>query len=83
MMQAAETWAGDDAMSVSQAMSGQDRLARWFVRNTKAQRGVWPFTVVMGNPVVLRKNLRGERFQLIVMIQAAETCAGNDAMSVS
>jgi hypothetical protein len=33
--------------------------------------------------IVLRKNLRGERFQLIVMMQAAETCAGNDATSVS
>ena len=33
--------------------------------------------------VVVRKNLRGDGFQLVVMMQAAETWPGNDAMSGS
>ena len=32
-------------------------------------------------PPVLRKNLRGDWFQHVVMMQAAETGMGNDAMS--
>jgi hypothetical protein len=35
-------------------MSGQNRLVGWVVRKARAQRGMWSFTVVMGNP--LRKN---------------------------
>jgi hypothetical protein len=50
-MQSAETWPGNDTMSGSYAMSGQNRLACWVVRNARAQGGMWSFTVVMGNPL--------------------------------
>ncbi len=51
MMQAAETCAGNDAMSGWQAMSGQCRLAGWVVGKSRTQRGMWSFTVVMGHPL--------------------------------
>ena len=51
MMQAAETRAGNDAMSGWQAMSGQCRLAGWVVGKSRTQRGMWSFTVVMGHPL--------------------------------
>ena len=53
-MRAAETCAGNDAMGGSYAMSGRNHLARWVVRKSRAQRGMRPFTAVMGHP--LRKD---------------------------
>jgi hypothetical protein len=54
LMQAAETRVSNDAMSGGYAMSGQCRLVRRVIGKSRAQRRMWSFTVVIGNP--LRKN---------------------------
>ena len=56
MMQAAETRAGSDAMSGGYAMYGQCRLVRRVIWKSRAQRGMWSFTVVQvdnATPIVL------------------------------
>jgi hypothetical protein len=42
-------------------------------------RKIWAGSIASAR--VLRKNLRGDWFQHVVMMQAAETGVGNDAMS--
>ena len=51
VMEAAEPSTRNDAMRRWQAVAGQRRRTRRFVRQSRTQGGMWSFTVVVGHPL--------------------------------